>query len=95
MLFTTTLFASLLSLVSARIVGFAVPATVAPDSDVKVQILTENYVQSITDVAISFGISPANTSYNGSLETYLSSKYLGPGKSFDVYVNPRSKCIVF
>lgn len=77
---TTAFLATLVSLASARIVGFAVPETIAPDTDVKIEILTENFSQAITDVAMSFGISPANTSYPGSLEGYLSTKFLGPGK---------------
>lgn len=78
---TAALLATLASLASARIVGFAVPHIIAPDADIKVEIITENYVQAITDVAISFGLSPANTSYPGSLSKYLSSKFLGPGES--------------
>lgn len=73
--------ASLLSLASARINGFAVPSTIKPDDDITIRITTEGYIQSVQEVAISFGISPANTSYPGSLgPTLLSSKFLGPGK---------------
>lgn len=41
--------ASLLSVASARIVGFYSPSTVAPNSDVKLQIIAENYIQTISE----------------------------------------------
>lgn len=75
-----TTAAAFASLASARIVGFAVPKTVAPDSTVKLEIIAENYIQATQDVAVSFGISPSKTAYLGSLGTLLDSNFLGPGK---------------
>ncbi|KXT13838.1 hypothetical protein AC579_6888 [Pseudocercospora musae] len=66
------------ALASARIIGFATPKTIAPDSTIKLLILTENFSQTVYDVAMSFGLSPTNTSYPGSLGDVLSSKFLGP-----------------
>ena len=80
---STTLLATaatLLASTQARIVGFYAPQNVAPDADVKIEIFTEGYIQSIQDVAISFGLTAKNTTYLGSLGTLLSSKFLGPGK---------------
>jgi len=73
--------ATLLSSAAARITGFAVPDVVAPDSTVKIQIIAENYIQAVQDVAISFGIAPEARAYPGALGTLLSSKFLGPDDS--------------
>ena len=71
---------SLLSVASARIVGIAAPRTVAVDSNVQLIILTENYIQSIQDVAIAFGVQPAKHAVADELGLLLGSKYLGPGR---------------
>jgi hypothetical protein len=83
--FTSTILAttSLLSLASARIVGVAVPDTIRPGDGFNAIIETENYIQSVDDVAIAFGVAPGN-GFPGSLGNLLepSSYYLGPGMSF-------------
>lgn len=71
--------ATLLAVTQARIAGFYAPQNAAPDTDVKIEIFTEGYIQSVNDVAISFGLTTANTSYLGALGTFVSSKFLGPG----------------
>lgn len=80
----TAVLASALSLLastaSARIVGIAAPKTVAAGSTVVVDIIAENYIQSIQDVAIAFGIEHGNA-IPGSLGQLLTSKYLGPDDS--------------
>jgi len=81
---TSTLLASTLALLSgasARIYGIAAPKQIAPDTTVKLEILGENYIQTVQDVAISFGIQNSNTTYPETLGTLLSSKYLGPDDS--------------
>jgi hypothetical protein len=70
-----------LTLASARIYGFSAPTTVARDSTIKLEIEAANYIQSIQDVAISFGISPASSAHPESLGTLLDSKFLGPDLS--------------
>ena len=70
------------ALTSARIYGIAVPSTIAPGSNFRVTILTQNYIQSVQDVAIAFGLAPNDQIANSSLGTLLNSKYLGPGKLF-------------
>ncbi|KAF7196680.1 Necrosis-inducing secreted protein 1 [Pseudocercospora fuligena] len=73
-----TLLTTFATLASARITGFATPKVIAPDTTIKLLILTENFSQTVYDVAMSFGLSPTNTSYPGSLGDVMSSKFLGP-----------------
>ncbi|USW57294.1 hypothetical protein Slin15195_G106130 [Septoria linicola] len=64
--------ATLLAVTQARIAGFYAPQNAAPDADVKIDV---------NDVAISFGLTTANTTYLGALGTFVSSKFLGPDLS--------------
>lgn len=80
MLFNVAAIASLLAVANARIVGIAVPETIAPGSTVQATVLTENYIQSVYDVAIVFGYANGD-GFPESLGTVLSSSYLGPGMS--------------
>jgi hypothetical protein len=64
---------------SARIIGIAVPQTIKPGDGFNARILTENYIQSVADVAIAFGTAPG-TGNQGGLGTNIGSYYLGPGK---------------
>ena len=79
-LLTTSL--SLFALASARITGIAVPSTIAAGSSITVTIITEDYIQTVSDIAIAFGIaaSPALPADESVGTTFLGSKYLGPGK---------------
>ncbi|KAE9968799.1 hypothetical protein Vi05172_g2198 [Venturia inaequalis] len=77
---STFALASLLSLASARIVGFSVPKTIRPGEGFSAVIHTENYIQSVQDIAIAFGVTPG-VGYPGSLGTTLESFYLGPTQS--------------
>ena len=65
----------------ARITGFYAPKTVAADSDVKLLIQGENYIQTIQDVAIAFGSQHGIHPAPDSLGTLWGSKYLGPDDS--------------
>lgn len=81
---TASIIAPVLALtafVNAKIYGIAAPRTVAVGSTVKLEIIAEDYIQSIQDVAIAFGIQPASHAVPDALGTLLSSKYLGPGRS--------------
>ncbi len=73
------------ALTSASISGIAVPSTIAPGSNFRVTIITEDFTQSVQDVAIAFGLAPNAAIANSSLGTLLSSKYLGPGKLFSSF----------
>jgi hypothetical protein len=74
--------AALVSTASARINGFFLPSTIYPDTETYITITTEGYIQSVDDVSISFGISPAASAYPQTLGAeLLSSKFLGPGTS--------------
>jgi hypothetical protein len=66
---------------SARIIGIAVPQTIKPGDGFNARILTENYIQSVADVAIAFGTAPG-AGNDGSLGLNIGSYYLGPGKIF-------------
>lgn len=76
---TTILVSSLLSLASARIVGFAAPKTVAPGTDIKIEILTEGFSQSVHDVATSFGIDSGGFFNLGALGNFLNTKVYRAG----------------
>lgn len=76
--FSTLPLLSLLSLASARIIGIAVPKTIRPGDGFNAIIETENYIQSVYDVSIAFGIA-SGPGYPGSLGTVIGSYYLGPG----------------
>jgi len=78
-----TTAATLVSLASARIQGFYVPSVIAPDSDIDIQIEGVGYIQTVEQVAISFGTIARKD--GGSAEilgrTFLGSKFLGPDLS--------------
>jgi hypothetical protein len=69
---------SLAALSAARIVGVAVPDTIRPGDGFNAIIMTENYIQSVYDVAIGFGVAPG-AGYPGALGNVLGTFYLGPG----------------
>jgi Nis1 family len=70
--------ASVVSLTSARIVGISVPETIKPGDGFNLYIQTENYIQSVYDVAIAVGVAPGAGNPQ-SLGTVMDSFYLGPG----------------
>ncbi|KAH7406600.1 hypothetical protein DE146DRAFT_398028 [Phaeosphaeria sp. MPI-PUGE-AT-0046c] len=80
---TTALSAS--SLASARIIGLAAPSTLAPNSTFSLTLLTENYIQSVADVAVAWGFQTPTennpTGYPYTLGSLKDSSYLGPEKS--------------
>lgn len=75
---------SLLALTEARIVGISVPKTIKPGEDFEAIIISENYIQSVYDVAIAFGYSPGK-GFPGSLGQVADSFYLGPGKTYSCF----------
>ena len=79
----TTLSTS--SLASARIIGLAAPATLTPNAPFTLTLLTENYIQSVSDIAVAWGFQfpTANnpTGFPYTLGSFANSSYLGPQKS--------------
>ena len=75
--------ALLAPLVSGIITGIAVPSTIAWNSTIPVTIITADYIQSVQDVAIAFGLTPAESHVlaNESVGSILlNSLYLGPSE---------------
>lgn len=77
---------SLLALTQARIIGLSAPATIAAGQPFTVQLLTENYIQSVYDVGAAFGIAPgsgypAGSDYPASLGTVIGSGGIGAAGS--------------
>ncbi|GJN68207.1 hypothetical protein PLIIFM63780_001613 [Purpureocillium lilacinum] len=72
--------ATLLSLAHARITGIAVPDTIKPGDTFDAIIHSENYIQSVFDVAIVFGYAPGD-GYPESLGVVANSICLGKGDS--------------
>lgn len=75
---------AILSVASARIIGIAVPETIRPGAGFNAVIMTENYIQSVYDVAIAFGYAPGS-GFPGALGSTLGSYYLGPEQSNTLY----------
>ena len=79
---TSTLLSTLATatLASARIVGLAAPRTLAPSQPFTLTLISENYIQSVADISIAWGYSPA-PGFPQTLGAYTNSSYLGPSKS--------------
>ncbi|KAF2644404.1 hypothetical protein P280DRAFT_513884 [Massarina eburnea CBS 473.64] len=69
---------------SARLVGISTPATLVASQPYTITLLTENYIQSVADVAVAWGYSTPANAYPRSLGSSTSSSYLGPDKSNQV-----------
>lgn len=69
-----------LSAASARIVGIAAPAVLAPNSTFNLTLLTENYIQAVADISVSWGYAKA-PGFRLSLGYFDQSAFLGPNKS--------------
>ena len=67
------------TMASARIIGIAAPETIKAGEAFTAKILTENYIQSVADVAIAFGVAP-NAGYPGALGNLAGEFFLGPGE---------------
>ena len=73
--------ASLLSLAHARIVGVGIPQTIKPGDTFNLIIVSENYIQSVTDVSIAVGYASGVAPID-SLGRFVNAFYLGR-KSID------------
>ncbi|KAF4472719.1 secreted NIS1 [Fusarium albosuccineum] len=71
---------TLLALTEARIVGIKVPKTIKPGDEFEAVIISENYIQSVYDVAIAFGYVNGK-GYPGTLGPVADSFYIGPDES--------------
>lgn len=65
---------------SARIIGIQAPSTLAPNTTFTLTLLTENYIQAVSDISVAWGYSLA-PGYPASLGSFTQSSYLGPDKS--------------
>jgi hypothetical protein len=79
MKFSVAATAAFLAVAEARIYGIAVPDVIKPGEGFSAIILTENFIQSVYDVAIVFGYKPVGA-FPDALGTPLASFHLGPGK---------------
>ena len=76
---TLAVLATIVAGTNARIYGIAIPETVKAGDEITAIIASSDYIQSVYDVSIAFGISPAKAAYPDSLGAVLDSFYLGPG----------------
>jgi hypothetical protein len=81
MRFSTALAAAAsASLASARIAGVDIPSEVEPGVPFELILIGENYIQTVADIGIAYGIQKGK-GYPGSLGTVVGSTYLGPCKT--------------
>jgi hypothetical protein len=73
---------SLITLTTARITGFSAPSTVVPGAPIAIHLRAETYIQPVQDVAVAFGITPAESHHPHSLGAFMGEKFLGPGTPF-------------
>jgi Nis1 family len=71
---------SLFSGASAIITGVTAPSTVYAYNPFTVSLTTADYIQSVYDVAVAFGVAPG-AGYPNSLGNVMSTAYLGPSQS--------------
>ncbi|KUJ22884.1 uncharacterized protein LY89DRAFT_540464, partial [Mollisia scopiformis] len=74
------LASTLISSTSAIITGVEAPSTVYAYNPFTVTLTTADYIQSVYDVAVAFGVAPG-AGYPESLGNVMSTAYLGPSKS--------------
>jgi Nis1 family len=77
-----------LGLSQAIITGISVPATIKPGDGFNAYINTADYIQSVYDVAVAFGVAPG-AGYQGALGQVIDSFYLGPEQSNVVQPIPK------
>ncbi|KYK61831.1 hypothetical protein DCS_02975 [Drechmeria coniospora] len=81
LLFSLATLIGLVSLaVDGRITGIAIPSTIRPGDAFNVTVYSENFIQSVFDVALTFGYAAGN-GYPGSLGTVITSVCLGKDQS--------------
>ncbi|CAI4213084.1 unnamed protein product [Parascedosporium putredinis] len=78
MQFRAALLAALATTASARIHGISFPKTIKPGEEITAYIGSANYIQSVYDVAIAFGINREEAAYPDTLGPVFGSFYLGP-----------------
>jgi hypothetical protein len=73
---------------SAIITGISVPSTIKAGDGFNAYINTADYIQSVYDVSIAFGVAPG-AGYQGALGQVIDSFYLGPQQSNVVQPIPK------
>jgi hypothetical protein len=80
--FTTALLSTA---ASARIVGLSAPSSLQPNTTFSFDLITENYIQSVSDVAVAWGFQlPTASNPTGfpyTLGSFSNSSYLGANNS--------------
>jgi hypothetical protein len=71
---------TLISSSSAIITGVEAPSTVYAYNPFTITLTTADYIQSVYDVAVAFGVAPG-AGYEGDLGTVITSAFLGPSQS--------------
>jgi hypothetical protein len=74
------LASTLISSTSAIITGVETTSTVYAYNPFTVTLTTADYIQSVYDVAVAFGVAPG-AGFPGALGNVMSTAYLGPSKS--------------
>jgi hypothetical protein len=79
---TSTLFAGLsgVALSTARLTGISAPSTISNSKGYTLNLITENYIQSVADIAVAWGYAP-RPGFPGTIGSSTGSAYLGPDKS--------------
>jgi hypothetical protein len=71
---------ALISSSSAIITGVEAPSTVYAYNPFTITLTTADYIQSVYDVAVAFGVAPG-AGFEGDLGTVVTSAFLGPSQS--------------
>lgn len=74
------LLATLLPLATARITNISAPHTLCPSRPFTLSLTSENYIQSVADIAVAWGYALA-PGYPSTLGSFTNSSYLGPSES--------------
>lgn len=67
--------AAMVAPITARIIGIEAPTNISPGTPFTVSIMTENYIQSVTDLAVAWGINPGK-GFASSIGNILGTKLL-------------------
>jgi hypothetical protein len=72
---------AIFSVTTARIVGVSTPSTLTPNSTFPITLIAENYIQSVSEIAVAWGFAGPSSASAYTLGRFTNSSYLGPEKS--------------